>query len=92
VEIRNGTVARAQRVLKVGQDSEVRIEWRADRAMTVHLEGYDISVVVRPNEPAVMRFSASVSGRFPVHAHEGETRGGHSHGRGTLLWLEVHPK
>ena len=63
--------------------------------MTVHLEGYDISRVVRPGTTSVMAFTARAAGRFAVHAHEGETRGPgatHAHGRGALLRLEVHPK
>ena len=83
---------RAQRVLKAAQDAQLRIEWTADRPTTVHLEGYDVSVTVRPGKSEVMEFKAHASGRFAVHAHEGEQRGKHAHGRGALLWLEIHPK
>lgn len=95
IAIRNGQVPRAQRVLAVPHESLVRIEWSADRTMTVHLEGYHISVTVRPDRPATMEFKAFATGRFPVHAHEGERRSassGHAHGRSVLLRLEVHPK
>ncbi len=95
ISIQDGAVPRAQRVLKTVQDSLVRIEWSADRVTTVHLEGYDISLTVRPGQTAVMEFKAFASGRFPVHAHAGEARGGpstHAHGRSVLLRLEVHPK
>jgi len=88
-------VPQAQRVLKAAHESQVRIEWTSDRPLTVHLEGYDISVTVRPGNPGVMEFKAFATGRFAVHAHEGEKRGAaasHAHGRGALLWLEVHPK
>ena len=92
VAIANGVVPRAQRDLKVPHEARVRIEWTADRPMTAHLEGYDLSVAVRPGKPQAMEFKAFATGRFPVHAHEGEQRGKHAHGRGVLLWLEVHPK
>ncbi len=95
VAIKDGAVPRAQRVLKTPQESLLRIEWSADRVTTVHLEGYDISLTVRPGQAAVMEFKAFASGRFSVHAHEGEARGGsstHAHGRSVLLRLEVHPK
>ncbi len=95
VAIKDGAVPRAQRVLEAQQESVVRIEWSADRVTTVHLEGYDISLTVRPGQTTVMEFKAFASGRFPVHAHEGEARGGsstHAHGRSVLLRLEVHPK
>lgn len=95
VAIKDGAVPRAQRVLKTPHESLVRIEWSADRVTTVHLEGYDISLTVRPGQTAVMEFKAFAGGRFAVHAHEGEARGGsstHAHGRSVLLRLEVHPK
>ena len=95
IAIRDHTVPRAQRVLDVAHESQVLIEWSADRPTTVHLEGYDISVVVRPGQPSVMQFKAYATGRFAVHAHDGERRdaaAAHGHGRSALLWLEVHPK
>ena len=92
VAITDGAVPRAQRTLKVPHEARLRIEWTADRPLTVHLEGYDISVVVRPGKLEAMEFKAHAGGRFAVHAHEGAQRGKHAHGRGALLWLEVHPK
>ena len=49
----------------------------------------------RPVVSTVMEFKAFASGRFSVHAHEGQARGGsstHAHGRSVLLRLEVHPQ
>ena len=70
----------------------MRIAWSADRPTTVHLEGYDLSIVVQPGRVERMEFKAYATGRFAVHAHENEQRGKHAHGRGALMWLEVHPK
>ena len=95
VAIKDGTVPREQRVLRVVHESLVRIEWSSDRVMTVHLEGYDISLTVRPGVPTVMAFKTFASGRFSVHAHEGQARDApstHAHGRSVLLRLEVHPQ
>ena len=92
VSIRDGGVARAQRVLVVQQDAQVRIAWSADQPTTVHLEGYDLSVVVQPGRAEAIEFKAAVTGRFAVHAHSGEQRGKHAHRRSALMWLEVHPK
>ena len=95
IAIKDGAVARAHRTLRIDQDAQVRILWTADTAMTVHLEGYDISIVLRPEQPAEMSFKAYATGRFPVHAHPGDAgarQGGHAHGRGALLRVEVHPK
>lgn len=95
ITIRDGQVPRAQRTVIVPHEAAVQLEWSADRPTTVHLEGYDISVVVNPGEPATMAFRAYATGRFPVHAHEGAKKGAaksHAHGRGALAHLEVHPK
>ncbi len=95
VEVRRVEVARAQRVLKVRHDDLVRIEWLSDRAVVIHLEGYDISVAAEPGKPEIMEFKAFATGRFPVHAHEVDPEGGparHGHHTRPLLRLEVHPK
>lgn len=95
VAIKDGAVARDQRVLKVRQHERVRIVWSVDAPLVVHLEGYDVSVTARPGQPQAMEFAAYAAGRFPVHAHAADTvrQGqGHAHGRGVLLRLEVHPK
>jgi hypothetical protein len=94
VAVRDGKVARAQRVLKVPHQAEVSITWSVDRPLVIHLEGYDVVVAARPGQPETMRFKAFATGRYPVHAHEedqGEARK-HAHGHGALLRLEVHPR
>ena len=93
IAIRDGAIPPSQRNLSVPHQSLVRIEWSADRPMTVHLEGYNLSVTVRPGAPALMQFKAYATGRFAVHAHDGErgVSSGHAHGRSVLLRLEVHP-
>ncbi|MBM3951485.1 MAG: hypothetical protein FJ311_08540 [Rhodospirillales bacterium] len=90
----NGAVAPASRVLKVPHQADVGITWTVDRPMTIHLEGYNISVFARPDAPQTMRFKAYATGRFPVHAHEGDKgeAKSHGHGRGALLRVEVHPR
>lgn len=96
VEVRGLDVPRAQRVLKVRHDDDVRIEWRSDRAAVIHLEGYDISVHADPGQSVTMAFKAHATGRFPVHAHEVDAAAGgparHGHHTRPLLRLEVHPK
>jgi hypothetical protein len=93
IAVADGKVAPHLRILKATHQAEVELVWSVDRPMTIHLEGYDISVVVRPDAPQAMRFKAFATGRFPVHAHEGDKGAAksHAHGRGALLRLEVHP-
>lgn len=63
--------------------------------MTIHLEGYDISVAAEPDRTEIMEFKAHATGRFPVHVHDLDKKagGGHhgAHAR-PLLRLEVHPQ
>ena len=95
VEIRSGEVPRAQRLLKVHHDDQVRIEWRVDRAMVIHIEGYDLSVHADPGKLEIMEFKAFATGRFPVHVHDVAAEGGparHGHHTRPLLRFEVHPK
>ena len=94
VAVADGQIARTLRVLKVPHQADVIIAWSVDRPMTIHLEGYDISVLANPDEPRIMRFKAFATGRFPVHAHAGDQGDAkkHTHGRGALLRLEVHPR
>ena len=94
VAVAKGRVAPALRILKVPHQADVMIAWSVDQPMTIHLEGYDISVLANPGEPQVMRFKAFATGRFPVHAHAGDRGEGkkHAHGHGALLRLEVHPR
>ncbi|GIT53672.1 MAG: hypothetical protein Ct9H300mP16_08320 [Pseudomonadota bacterium] len=42
-----------------------------DSPLVLHLHGYDIEAEVTPHSPAVMRFTAHASGRFPVEHHDG---------------------
>ncbi len=95
IKVENGAVAPKQRTLKVPHQAEVNIIWSVDRPLVIHLEGYDVTVEVRPGRPETMRLKAHITGRFPVHAHEIDRgaagKPAHAHGR-ALLRLEVHPR
>lgn len=95
IEVRRLEVPRERRVLKVRQDALVRIDWLSDKALVIHLEGYDLSVHTDPGKAERMEFKAHATGRFPVHVHEVDAEGGparHGHHTRPLLRLEVHPK
>lgn len=81
---------RRQRTLKVNQGDAVRILWRSDADMQLHLHGYDIQAVVTPGVPTTMQFYADIAGRFSIASHGASGKAGHAH-RG-LIYLEVHPK
>jgi hypothetical protein len=82
-------VAQAQRVLRATEGERVELRWSADEALVLHLHGYHIEARVAPGEPAVMAFTARLTGRFPVALH-GE--GGEKHRHRALLHVEIHPR
>jgi FtsP/CotA-like multicopper oxidase with cupredoxin domain len=72
--------------IRVAKGDEVTLRFTSDRAIALHLHGYDIQATVAPGGEATMRFTASIAGRFPVSEH--------THGPGhhrAVLYLEVLP-
>jgi hypothetical protein len=69
----------------------VKLEWRTDKPLTVHLHGYDIEQELKPGPVTEMTFTARATGRFTVEPHIGRTpSGGHAHGD-VLVTIEVYP-
>jgi hypothetical protein len=85
--IRGGVLPAEQRVIRVQQGDEVALRWTSDRALTVHLHGYDIERRITPGTTATMTFTARATGRFSIEIH-----GGEGHRASTVAYLEVHPR
>jgi hypothetical protein len=85
ISIRDEKVT-GERTLRVVQGDTVKILWRADRPMILHLHGYDIEVEAGRGEPAAMNFEARATGRFSVELHGKGSR------HRPLLFVEVHPR
>jgi FtsP/CotA-like multicopper oxidase with cupredoxin domain len=85
--VRNGELPAEQRVVRVRQGDDVTLRWTTDKALTVHLHGYDVETRLSPAAPVAMRFTARASGRFPIEIHA-HGRGGHR----VLAHVEVHPR
>jgi hypothetical protein len=69
----------------------VKLEWRTDKPLSVHLHGYDIEQELKPGTVTEMTFTARATGRFTVEPHIGTTpSGGHAHGA-VLVTIEVYP-
>lgn len=81
-----GRVAPSPPTLAVKRGDRVAIDWRSDRAVTIHLHGYDVALALLPGKGGVLRFDAAVLGRFPVSAH------GSHHRETPLVFVEVHPE
>jgi hypothetical protein len=91
LRIENGHVPENMRLIRVKRNDVVKLEWSADRPMTIHLHGYDIEKQVVPGARTEMTFTARATGRFTVEPHLGnEPSGGHAHGD-VLVTIEVYP-
>jgi FtsP/CotA-like multicopper oxidase with cupredoxin domain len=93
LEIRARKLVGASRTIRVKQGDTVTLRWSTDEPITLHLHGYDIERVIKPEAPAELAFKAHATGRFPVtvhgfgdHAHKG------GYGESTLLYVEVLPR
>jgi FtsP/CotA-like multicopper oxidase with cupredoxin domain len=87
LSIRNGELPVERRVVRVRQGDDVTLRWTTNKALSIHLHGYDIEMPLSPAAPVSMRFTARASGRFPIEIH--------AHGRGgkrVLAHVEVHPR
>jgi hypothetical protein len=83
--------------LRVTRGEVVLMRWRTDEQVSVHVHGYDIQAKVSPGTPTIVRFVATVAGRFPIEAHQfGSAADKDSpqkrHQELTLLYLEVLPE
>jgi hypothetical protein len=70
-----------------GPGDQVRLAWRSDRPLTLHLHGYDIEWRVRPGRRAD-RASRPMSGRFPIEILWPDD----GHHDTPLAVLEVYPR
>jgi hypothetical protein len=89
LRIENGRLPEAMRRIRVKHNDVVKLRWSADRAMTVHLHGYDIESRIVPGSVAEMTFAARATGRFTIEPHL-PAGGGHAHGE-ALAVIEVYP-
>ncbi|MEE2761102.1 MAG: hypothetical protein VYE18_06625 [Pseudomonadota bacterium] len=89
VEIKERKIIGAT-TIRVNQGDEVKLIWKTDEKVELHMHGYDIKTSLIPDKPAEMRFIAKATGRFPVTSHGfGDS---HGHGHAALIYIEVHPK
>ena len=81
-----GRVPSERQTIRVTKGDEVVLRCTSDRAIALHLHGYDIATSIPAGGSATMRFVANVAGRFPVSEH------GHAGGRErAVLYVEVLP-
>ena len=93
IRIENGRVPEDMRYVRVSQGDVVKLRWSTDRAVILHLHGYDIERRITPGQIVEMIFEARVTGRFPVHVHAaGPTAGRPAREESALVYVEVYPR
>ena len=70
----------------------LEIEFSTDEPAELHLHGYDKLIKVAPSAPTVLRFDASIAGRFSIEAHGFASDKSGQRRHVVLLYLEVHPR
>ena len=92
LRIAGGRVDPAVATLRARRGDDVRLRITSDRAGTVHLHGYGFSAELAPQVPVTLAFTATATGRYPLHWHEsGEPVSTRRHGP-ALAHVEVHPR
>ena len=91
VNLENGRAPANMRLIRVRQGDVVKLRWRSDRPIALHLHGYDIETKVEPGAVAEMVFTARATGRFSIEPHLPKTGGGHDHGA-VVVRIEVYPR
>lgn len=69
VVIEQGRRVSGPEQLQVRQGDSVRLAFLADAADELHLHGYDLTLPLKPGEPATLEFVAEHSGRFEYELH-----------------------
>ena len=93
LRLQDGRVPDSMRLIRVKQGDVVTLRWTVDRPTLLHLHGYDIQWRVQPGTVGKVTFTASVTGRFPVHAHDAVTSANdQAHEDSPLVYVEVYPR
>jgi hypothetical protein len=91
LKVERGRVAQDKRLIRVKHGDVVKLRWTTDRAMDLHLHGYDIEKKIEPGIVSELTFTARATGRFAVEVHIPKRSGGHTHGA-PLVQIEVYPR
>ena len=90
--IENNRLKVNKEVVRVKEGDRLRFNWTSNKAVDIHLHGYDIEQHVEPNKSTSINFKAYASGRYPVNIHSSGDHSGSHHGGNTLFYLEVMPR
>lgn len=82
IVVTDGWVSSGPDVLKVKRGDNVNVRFVSNQTDELHLHGYDITVQLAPNTPALLSFTAKYPGRFGYELHKAHREIGA---------IEVHP-
>lgn len=81
------------RLLRARMGDRIRLEVITGRSIVVHVHGLGIEIAAAPDRPGSAAFTATATGRFPIHVHEAaEPPQARRHHRAPYAYLEVYPK
>jgi hypothetical protein len=83
VVIANGKRTVGPGVFKVHEGDEVTINVTSDKADKLHLHGYDLHGDLTPGKTVTLKFTAKLTGRFPLELHHSDLE---------IAALEVYPR
>ncbi|MBB3066038.1 hypothetical protein [Limibacillus halophilus] len=83
-----GALSEGGDTITVNQDDSVSLSLVSDKALIVHLHGYDLEYALQAGTPLQIDLPSHLTGRFPAEIHHYD--GGH--GKGVLFYYEVYPK
>lgn len=69
VTLSGGSAPEGAPTFRVREGDSVTLEITSDRALEVHLHGYDLQLRLQPGKEASLRLEARHSGRFPAEGH-----------------------
>ena len=78
--------------IRVFQGDQIILLWRTDEDVELHLHGYDIKIKIVTGKAIPMLINARATGRFPVTSHGFSGEKVHTHAKGALFYIEVHPR
>jgi hypothetical protein len=90
LELEKGELVGGSDTFRFREGEHIDILWTSDEPVELHLHGYDLTVSASPEAPGELRFTGSITGRFPVTSH-GSADGGPG-GHRVLIYIEIHPE
>ena len=93
LKLHNGQVPDSMRLVRVYEGDVVRLRCTTDQPLVLHLHGYDIEKRITPGAVTELRFTANVTGRFPIYMHSQTGQSGaQTHQDVPLVEVEVYPR